>query len=186
MRDSARYLHSRRDPDKKPITHRAIDAAEIAVGGGIVGWLAGRMGTTNLTANSSIPTGLVMAVAGHALGVFGPQALSSHAHNVANGFLAGWSAMWGAGQGGVAREKALGAAGPGVIATAGALPQHQAPQYPQRPPMQMGAGGVRYSPYGMPRPQAGHVGPIPSNQYGPYAGRSRLTEAELQGLAQQR
>lgn len=138
MRDSNRYIKSARDSSssssKKSAMSIGKEALEVGAGALGVGWLAGRLGTTSI-GNTGIPLGLTAAVAGHALAyfnVFGK--FSDDIHNVSNGALAGWLAMWGAGQGTNSRQKAGLPIGPIVSGERGNAPvaQLQAPR-PQMP-----------------------------------------------------
>lgn len=115
LRDANRYIAKQRDPGttaRRSAKRVGLDALEVGAGALGVGWLAGRMGTTNI-GSTGIPLGLTVAAAGHALAYFGVLgSYSDDLQNVSNGALAAWLAMWGAGQGTNARAKAGEAAAP--------------------------------------------------------------------------
>lgn len=172
LRDSMGYLEKRRDeakpfktPSKANVTKTLLEAAEVSAGAAATGWLAGRMGTTSIV--GGIPLGLAIGVAGHAAAMFGlfGDKYDGHISNVANGALAGWLALWGAGQGGQSRANANGGAAPVV---AGALPDRvgAAPAYPSPPAP-------------LPPRQMNGFNPFSSQQPLP------LSEAELQAMSRE-
>ncbi len=133
MRDAHRFLStSRRDPSSKPsgsIAARAVTAGEVAAGAGATGLIVGRIGHWNIP-GTPVPVGLALGVAGHLahqmgwLGKYGP-----HAANVANGALASWATMLGAGWGAQMRAKAGQPVGPITAGTqiAGCAPPSHLP-----------------------------------------------------------
>lgn len=136
MRDAHHYIESRRDSSggKKSVTSKVLGALEVGAGAAGVGLLAGRMQTTSI-GNTGIPFGLALGFAGHAAAFFDLAGkYDEHVHNLANGAIAGWLAMWGAGQGMKMREKAGLPLGPITAGTSGS-PQQMMPGQPQRSPL---------------------------------------------------
>ena len=108
MRDARQYIEAQRDPQRSrpSMTDRLVRSAEVGAGAAGVGLLAGRLGTTQI-GNTGIPMGLALSAAGHAVAVFGLAGrFDEHVSNLADGALAGWLTMWGAGQGRGMRERA--------------------------------------------------------------------------------
>ena len=160
MRETHDFIESKknpeRDPEKSMASNKILTGLEVGVGAIGVGMLAGRLGTTQI-GNSGIPLGLVLGALGHGINAFGLAGkYGDHVANVSNGAIAGWIALWGAGQG--AQMRARAGQPTGIIA--GQLPQGLPPQgLPYSAPAQMG-----------PAPMHNNVRP--------------LTEAELQLIAQ--
>lgn len=146
MRDAHSYIQSRRDgaSGEKGVTNQIVQALEVGAGAAGVGVLAGRLQTTSI-GDSGVPLGLALGFAGHLASffdIFGQY--SGHVQNLSNGAIAGWMAMWGAGEGKKLREKAGLATGPII---AGALPPAQSaypysPASVQGPPIQLQAPSV--------------------------------------------
>lgn len=171
QRDHSRAIAAQRDAEKKrefstkTLAQNALTGAEVALGAGLMGWLAGRMGSTTI-GSTGIPLGLAVGVAGHLAAAFNvlPARVQPHVVNVANGSIAAWATLWGAGQGSQARANAGGAPG-GIVA--GTLPAYA-------PPASIG--------YRPPIPATPvHMLP-PPNAFAANAPRP-LNEAELQTLA---
>lgn len=163
MRDSHEFIESRRDAGMKEKTSRAIQSVETAAGAAGVGVLAGRLGTTSI-GNTAIPLGLALGFAGHAAAFFGLTGVATpHVQSLADGAIAGWIALWGAGQGTQMRQKAglpigpitAGVSSTGCVGCGPSMP----PSMPGYAPRMMGPGGFR-------------------------PGARPLTEAELQAMSQ--
>jgi hypothetical protein len=110
MRDAHSYIQSRRDGNsggsRKSVTDKVVETLEVTAGAVGVGVLAGRLQTTSV-GTSGVPLGLAIGFAGHAAAYFDLLGKhSDHLSNFANGAIAGWAAMWGAGQGLQMRQKA--------------------------------------------------------------------------------
>lgn len=149
MRDAQSYIHSRRDSGgmKKDMPKALFRTAKVGAGSALVGYLAGRMGTASVGPGAGVPLGLVAGFGGHLLSFFDilPSWLSPHVADVSDGAIAGWTTMWGAGQGTSARQAAGKPVGP---IAAGLLPPGPAgppQQMHHHSPQQLGAGGVRRS-----------------------------------------
>ena len=96
MRDASAYLSSRRDPGGA-IGSRATAAIGVAAGAGLTGYLVGRTNHCNI-AGTPLPWGLTIGVGLHALDIFGLAGnMGEHVANVANGAIASWATMMGAG-----------------------------------------------------------------------------------------
>jgi hypothetical protein len=109
MRDSHAYIQSARDgggSSGKSTTGKVLETLEVGAGAVGVGVLAGRLQTTSI-GSTGVPLGLALGFAGHAAAFFDLAGkYGEHLHNVSNGAIAGWLAMWGAGQGMQMRQKA--------------------------------------------------------------------------------
>ncbi len=113
MRDGHRLIGSSRDGGGERVggvLPRAIEGAEVLGGSVLIGILAARLGTANIP-GSSIPLGPVLGILGHAAALFNeeigiPGSYVDHLHNVSNGFIGGWGALYGLGVGQGMREKA--------------------------------------------------------------------------------
>ena len=109
MHDAQRMLA--RDPDTSVgRTHRLFATGETFLAAVGVGALSARFGTANIP-GTSIPFAPVVGIAGHVAAVFHreigiPDKAVEHMHNVSNGLIAGWGALWGMGVGAGMREKA--------------------------------------------------------------------------------
>lgn len=168
LRDQQQYLMARRDAakDKKSVTHRLVDTLEVGAGAAGIGVLSGYLGTTSF-GQSGIPIGLALGAAGHVVSVLGilPEGYGRHISNVSDGFIAGWLAMWGAGQGSQMRANKSGDTAPIVSG-------HNGRQYPQLSaapqPQYSQMGGPAYSQMGASIP--GHA-------------RSPLSEAEIHAIS---
>lgn len=166
MRDAHTYIESRRDPDKKSMSSKLIQSLEVGAGAAGVGVLAGRLGTTSV-GSTGIPLGLAIGAGAHALAFFGLAGrYDNHVHNFADGALAAWLTMWGAGQGQQMRAKAGEPTGP---ITAGLDPQAQA----------LVVSNPGYSPQARVLPASQ---PFNSN---PFVRPTPLSEAELQAMAKE-
>jgi hypothetical protein len=139
LRDQYKYLESRRDPaDKKGVAEHLVQTGEVAAGAAGVGLIAGRLGSASL-GNTGIPIGLALGALGHAAAFFGVTGrFSDHIHNLSDGAIAGWVALWGAAQGGQMRQQASETGGGTVVA--GAPPQATA--QPNAAPPQLTQGNV--------------------------------------------
>lgn len=122
MRDASAYLATRRDPGGA-VVHRVATAAGVAAGSLATGYLVGRTGHWNIP-NTPLPWGLTLGVGLHALDVFGlAGGFGEHVANLANGAIASWATMMGAGYGQNARQTAGQPVGPIVAGQApGMLP----------------------------------------------------------------
>lgn len=150
------FISKKSDPETQ-MANKLIEGLEVLVGSAGVGFLAGRLGTTSI-GQSGIPLGLVLGVGAHAINYFGLAGkYGDHLSNLGNGAIAGFGALWAAGQGSQMRLKAGQPAGPIV---AGNPVKYAPPQMSGYNPPLMNAAPVQQS-----------VRP--------------LTEAELQLLAQQ-
>jgi hypothetical protein len=119
MRDASAYLASRRDPGGA-IAGRATAAIGVAAGAGLTGYLVGRTNHWNI-AGTPLPWGLTIGVGLHALDIFGlAGGMGEHVANMANGAIASWATMMGAGYGQQSRQAAGQPAGPIVAG----LPAH--------------------------------------------------------------
>ena len=117
MRDASAYLATRRDPGGA-VTQRAFAALGVGAGAGLTGYLVGRTGHWNI-AGTPLPWGLTLGVGLHALDVFGlVGGFGEHVANAANGAIASWATMMGAGYGQQARQNAGQPAGPIVAGLA--------------------------------------------------------------------
>lgn len=126
MRDAQAYLASRRDPGGA-LTSRATAALGVAAGAGLTGYLVGRTNHWNI-AGTPLPWGLTLGVGLHALDIFGlVGGMGEHVANVANGAIASWATMMGAGYGQQARQAIGQPTGPIV---AGLPPAHHARALP--------------------------------------------------------
>ena len=156
-RDARKFVEQRRDPPSKSPGSLALQTLESGAGAVGVGMLAGRMGTTSIGA-TGIPLGLALGAAGHAAAFFGLAGrYASHLHNLSNGAIDGWLALWGAGRGAQMR---LQAGEPAAPIVAGASPRAFAAS---RPLSEFELRGM-----------AGGRGPV-----------QPLTEAELAAMAQE-
>lgn len=206
MRDAHSYLRSNRDAGssgarKKSTLETVLEPIEIGGAAALIGVIAGRTGSTSI-GSTGIPLGLVAGAIGHGLVAFDllPEKANHHVQSVANGAIAGWTALWGAGQGLQMREKALGTAGPIVSgrgpdaighAPAPPSPPSPPPQYAyQQPPRMLGAQGPApfyaqpFYPASAPASQI-YPGSAPASQIYPNGPKRPLTEAELQLIDRQ-
>ncbi len=109
MRDTERMLS--RDPDRMSgHAGRAIAAGETFLASVAVGVVSARLGTANIP-GTSIPAAPILGILGHVAGTFHqklriPEKAVEHLHNVSNGLIAGWGALWGLGLGAGLRERA--------------------------------------------------------------------------------
>jgi len=161
MRDAHRFLEARDPPPKRSTTDNLLAGFEVAAGAAAVGFLAGWTGGPDIL-GTGIPLGLSLGLLGHALTLLDvvPAGLEDHVHNVSNGAIAGWAAIWALGEGAVAaRDAQRGAA-------AGLPPQHHADPQPVAAVRGLPPGSPRALPPAPPRPGA-------------------LNEAELQAVMMQ-
>lgn len=185
LRDVKSYVKAQRDsskssflPERGP-AQEAVTTLEVGAGSLLVGMLAGRMGTSQV---KGVPVGLALGALAHGAAFLGlTGAAAEHVHNLGNGAIAGWLALYGAGQGTRMRQEAgqpIGAivagANPALMGNCGAPHERQAPAQPSYP---------QYAP----QPRAMNPAPLPQWYQG--GGNSPgnpapLTEAELQALAQ--
>ena len=118
MRDASAYLTARRDPGKG-VVHRVTTALGVGVGAAGTGYLIGRTGHWNVP-GTPLPWGLTLGVGLHALDVFGlVGGYGEHVANLANGAIASWATMMGAGYGQDARTKSgapMGPPAPAIVA----------------------------------------------------------------------
>lgn len=132
MRDASAYLASRRDPGGT-VVRRATAAFGVAAGAAGTGYIVGRTGHWNI-GGTPLPWGLTLGVGLHALDVFGlVGGFGEHVSNLANGAIASWATMMGAGYGQQARANAGQPAAPIV---AGLPPSHPASSLPASRPTQ--------------------------------------------------
>lgn len=189
MRDAHSYLRSNRDVGssgarKKTTLETVLEPIEIGGAAALIGIIAGRTGTTSI-GSTGIPLGLVAGAIGHGLVAFDllPEKANHHVQNVANGAIAGWTALWGAGQGLQMREKAGLAAGPIVSGTTGGgrsdAMGNALPPPPPPPPAQS-----PYAYHQQPR-MLGAPGPFSAQPFYSSGPKRPLTEAELQLIDRQ-
>lgn len=123
MRDQRTVLRSHTSGGKKESPLEIIlRTAKVGFGSGLVGYIAGATGSAGI-GGSAIPLGLTAAVVGHGLAMFDLVPGGKHIHDLSDGFFAGWTAIWGAGQGTLMRQKSGAPVGP---IAAGLVPQSQA------------------------------------------------------------
>jgi hypothetical protein len=109
MHDAQRMLS--RDPETSSgETHPLFATGETFLAAVGVGALSARLGTANIP-GTSIPLAPVVGIVGHVAAVFHreigiPKKAVEHMHNVSNGLIAGWGALWGMGIGAGMRERA--------------------------------------------------------------------------------
>lgn len=158
MRDSMRYLQSRRDANSRmSTTDRVVGGLEVGAGAALIGVLTGRLGSANIP-GTPIPMGLAAYAIGTAAAIFAPVGRAAdHIQRVADGSLAGYLTAWGVGFGTKLRESAGQPVGPITSGT-----PHQLPSARQMPP---GYGAHGAAPVGSP---------------------AHLTEAELVSVARRR
>ena len=191
LRDQDEFLESRRGRDpqgpirQRTVTEKVVETVEIAGTAAVIGVIAGRAGTPNF-GSTPIPVGLTVGLAAHVANMFDvvPASWVPHVHNIANGAIAGWAAVWGAGQGAA------------MALRAGQPPQQRALAAGERPEAyrQLERAPVYAAPAALPQPQFAYLPPAPAQQwpanaaYGqPVARRvSTLSEAELQTIMQRR
>jgi hypothetical protein len=134
MRDASAYLTARRDPGKG-VVHRVTTALGVGVGAAGTGYLIGRTGHWNVP-GTPLPWGLTLGVGLHALDVFGlVGGYGEHVANLANGAIASWATMMGAGYGQDARSKSgapMGPPSPAIVAGQAPVASFAAPRTAQR------------------------------------------------------
>lgn len=156
VRDTERFLRQRDEDRGNPMLEKLLAPLEVLAASVATGWVAGRLGTAGI-GSTGIPAGLAVGAVGHALALSGfvPKTWTPHLQSLSNGAIAGWGALWGAGQGG---QSAVAAGRPvDQPITAGTNPY--------TPPPRM------YAP--------------PTPLFAPKPRLSPLSEAELQALHQQ-
>lgn len=110
MRDTHRMLARDPDSSRDGAMSRVVAAGEVFGASALVGVIAARLGTANIP-GTSIPLAPVVGLFGHVAAVFHreigiPEKATSHMHNVSDGLIGGWGALWGLGLGAGLREKA--------------------------------------------------------------------------------
>lgn len=123
MRDASAHLMAKRDPaPSRHLAGRALTAAEVAAGAGIAGVIAGRVNHWNIP-NTPIPIGLAIGAALHAVDIFGYAGkYGAHLANVANGAIASYAFVAGAGVGQSWLASSSGQAPPPLAAGVGCVP----------------------------------------------------------------
>lgn len=170
QRDTENYFSARRDSEgrgrttTKDLGSLALTLLEIAAGAAVVGYAAGRTGTTQI-GNTGIPYGAAAGALGLAYSMYGNASASPHVRNVSLGAAGMALGMWAIGQGVLGRQRAGLPTGP-IVAGVDGMGAYA-------PPQQL--GGPAYAQQVPGQPPMSYAVP----------GEGSLTEAELQAMAQQ-